>query len=202
MKVQIFMSKFVDVFTHLKYYRKERCENSIYYSNENLYTFVNDRSLEGGMHVLEMIIEALSWVIAFLLFYFLIPKLKKREAFISILVMQLFTWPLGFIVAELKLISYPSRFFEYATTSSFTFEFLVFPVISALFNQYYPKRPTLLKVLTYSGLIVSVLTIAEVILELYTDNIEYIQWKWYWSWITMFILLYISNRVWNRVIAK
>lgn len=149
--------------------------------------------------MLEKIIEVLSWVIGILLFYFLVPKPKRRKAFISLLVMQMFTWPLGFIVAELKLISYPARFFEYATSASFTFEYFVFPVISALFNLYYPNKPSILRALTYTSIIVSLLTISEVVLEKYTDNIEYLQWDWYWSWISMFVLLHISYRISTRL---
>ncbi|MDF0727108.1 hypothetical protein PY093_10315 [Cytobacillus sp. S13-E01] len=150
--------------------------------------------------MLETIIEILAWIVGIMLL-FCVPKSKRREAFISILVMQVFTWPLGFIVTELKLVSYPIRFFEYATSSSFTFEYFIFPVISALFNIYYPKERSFLQVLTYTSVIVSLLTIGEVILELYTDNIQYLNWDWYWSWLSMFVLLHLSNRTYNRLIA-
>jgi hypothetical protein len=152
--------------------------------------------------LLETIIEALSWFIGIMLFYFCVPKSKKRQAFVGILVMQMFTWPLGFLVAEFELISYPSRFFDNATTASFTFEYFLFPVIGAIFNIYYPRERSLLKVFTYTSVIVSLLTTGEVILEVYTDNIEYLQWDWYWSWITMFVLLHVSYRVFNKFMTK
>jgi hypothetical protein len=150
----------------------------------------------------ETIIEVLSWVIGIMLIYYCVPKSKKRQAFVGILVMQFFTWPLGFLVAEFELISYPSRFFENATTASFTFEYFLLPVIGTLFNIYYPREHSLLKTFTYTSVIVSLLTIAEVILEVYTDNIEYLQWDWYWSWITMFLLLHISYRVFHYIMPK
>lgn len=152
--------------------------------------------------MLEKTIEIVSWLIAILLFYFLIPKSKRFEAVLSIFVMQMFTWPLGFIVAELKLISYPSRFFEYATTASFTFEYFVFPVVSALFNQYYPKNSSYIKVFLYTSVIVSLITIGEFILEIYTDNINYINWDWYWSWLSMFVLLHIAYQFFTRLIGQ
>lgn len=152
--------------------------------------------------MLETTIEIVAWLIAIILFYLLIPKSKKREALLSIFVMQMFTWPLGFIVADLKLISYPVRFFEYATTASFTFEYFVFPVVSALFNQYYPKNSSYIKVFIYTSVIVSIITIGEFILEAYTDNIHYIHWDWYWSWLSMFVLLHIANIIFTRLIGK
>jgi hypothetical protein len=152
--------------------------------------------------LLETIIELLSWFIGIMLLYFCVPKSKNRQALLGMLVMQMFTWPFGFLVAEFELISYPSRFFADATTASFTFEYFLFPVISALFNIYYPKKGSFLKVFTYTSVIVSLLTTGEFILEVYTDNIEYLQWDWYWSWITMFMLLHISYRVFNRILPK
>jgi hypothetical protein len=99
----------------------------------------------------------------------------------------------------MKLICYPSRFFEYATTANFTFEYFIFPIVSALYNLYYPKKASLLKGVTFTGVIVSILTFNEVILESYTDTIEYLHWEWYWSWVSMFILLNISYRVFKFV---
>jgi hypothetical protein len=150
--------------------------------------------------LIERIVELSSLLIGILLFYFFVPKSKYRKAFLSLFIMQSFTWPLGFLIVELKLISYPIRFFEFATTASFTFEYFLFPVVSALFNINYPKRSSFLKVLTYTSVIVSILTINEVLLEVYTDNIEYLNWDWYWSWVSMFTLLHISYRVFNRLV--
>jgi hypothetical protein len=157
---------------------------------------------KAGNTLLETTIEIVSWIVGILLFYFGVSKSKRRLAVVSILVMHAFTWPLGFIVAELKLISYPVRFFDYASNSSFTFEYFLFPVISALFNIHYPKERSFLKVFTYTSLIVSFLTIGEVVLEAYTDNIEYLNWGWYWSWLSMFGFLHIANRITNGLLKK
>jgi len=149
--------------------------------------------------LLEIIIETVSWIIGILLLLFLVPKEKTRLAFLSILVMQAITWPLGFITVELRLLSYPVRFFDYATTSSFTFEYFLFPIVSALFTIYYPKKPSFLRILIYTSAIVSSITLGEVILEKYTDTIEYLHWEWYWSWISMFIVLHIAKKLTNQL---
>ncbi|MBT2757627.1 hypothetical protein J7E71_17190 [Mesobacillus foraminis] len=143
---------------------------------------------------METIIEIGALIAGLLLFCFGVPKSKRRYAVISILVMHALTWPLGFIVAEWTLIHYPVRFFDNATNSSFTFEYVIFPIISALFNIHYPRKRTFLKVLTYTSILVSFLTIGEVILEKYTDNIEYINWHWYWSWLSMFVFLHLAHK--------
>lgn len=139
-------------------------------------------------------IETTSWIIAIILFYFFGLRLKSCEAILSFLFMQAITWPLGFVVAEMKLIAYPVRFFEYASRSSFTFEFFVFPVVAALYSVHYPTNSTKFIKVAYSCLVVSVITIVEVILESYTDTIEYLQWSWYWSWFAMLASLQLSYR--------
>lgn len=146
--------------------------------------------------MIENIILLSSWIIASFLFYFLVPISKFRVALLAFLIMQAVTWPLGCIVSEMKLISYPIRLFEYAERTSFTFEYFIFPIISAIYNLYYPRNSYFSGVI-YTSIIVSVLTGAEVILERYTDTIEYLNWKWYWTWTSMFLTLYISFGIWK-----
>lgn len=147
----------------------------------------------GILILLEVIIETFAWILAIILFYLFGIKVNLRIAIIGFLFMQAITWPSGYIVTEMNLISYPVRFFDYASKSSFTFEYLVFPVVSGLFSVYYPKKSSKLKKITYTFVIVSTLTIAEIILERYTDTVEYLNWTWYLSFITMFISLHVSN---------
>lgn len=146
--------------------------------------------------MLETIIIFSAWIIAILLFYFLVPVSNYRLAILGFLIMQTITWPLGFIVSEFQLISYPIRLFDYAARTSFTFEYFVFPIVSAIYNLYYP-RSSILKGILFTCVIVSGLTGVEVILESYTDNIEYRHWEWYYSWISMFITLYIALGIWK-----
>lgn len=142
--------------------------------------------------VVEILIEIVSCFLAIILFYFFIPKIKYREAILGFLIMQVITWPLGFIVVELNLIEYPVRIFKNATKTSFTFEYLVFPIVGSIFNIHYPNNSSFFKKLIYSGSIVSVITLVEVLIEKFTDNIEYINWEWYISWITMCLSLHLS----------
>lgn len=142
--------------------------------------------------MIETIIEISTWIIAIMLFYFFGIRANSREALLGFLFMQVITWPIGFLVTELKLISYPVRFLEYSSKSSFTFEYLAFPVVAGLYTVYYPKYSSKLKKIIYSLIIVSLLTGVEVILEKYTDNIEYLKWSWQLSWITMFVSLHIT----------
>ena len=122
-----------------------------------------------------------------------IPKTKIRLAVVGFLFTQVITFAMGLVAVELGLLEYPIRFFASINRASFTFEYFAFPVVCAAFNVWYPNgRSTLIQVGYYVGFS-SVLTIAEVIIEKYTDLIEYLHWEWYISWITICLSLYLSR---------
>ncbi|GHH99472.1 CBO0543 family protein [Neobacillus kokaensis] len=141
---------------------------------------------------IEYIIELGSCILALGLLFFGVPKSKLREMSVSILLMQSLTWLLGGIVVELKLIEYPTRLFSYAFRTSFTFEFIVFPIISVLFNLYFPKKSPVMTKILYSITFPTILIIGEVILKKYTNNIKYIQWNWFYSWSSMWLTLLLA----------
>lgn len=143
---------------------------------------------------IEHIIEIVSWVITICLLCIGVPKHKYHEAQVSFFFMQTLTWVFGGVVVELHLISYPVRFFHHAFRTSFTFEYFVFPAVSALFNIYFPKKGTYINKTLYLVSFPSILTISEVLLEKYTDNIEYMKWSWFWSWLTILLSLYASYK--------
>jgi len=137
-------------------------------------------------------IETAVWIIGIFLLYFCVPRRKYREAQVSFLFMQALTWVSGILVSEFRLITYPVRFFDYASRTSFTFEYFAFPVLSVLFNLYFPKNASRKTKGIYILSFPSIMTIIEVLLEKYTDTIGYINWNWFFSWVTIFIALYIS----------
>lgn len=152
--------------------------------------------------LLANIVETVSWIIAIILLYLGVSKNKYREAFVSFLFMQALTWFFGGVVVQLKLIQYPVRFFPHAFQSSFTFEYFVFPAVSVLFNLYFPKNGTKVKKLVYFLAFPTILTCAEVVLEIYTDCIEYVKWHWFFSWITMLVALYVSYKFFKWFFLK
>lgn len=143
--------------------------------------------------IFEVHILYLAWFISIASFFLFIPKKKQRNAQFSILVMQFITWFLGLFVANLNLIQYPVRFFSGVNGTSFTFEYLAYPVICAFFNEHYPEYKGKLIKFCYYTTICSVITILEIILENYTQLIKYINWTGYHTWSSVFLTLYISR---------
>ncbi|MFP7298964.1 CBO0543 family protein [Neobacillus niacini] len=124
---------------------------------------------------------------------FCIPKDRFRLAVVAFLSQQMITFLFGLLVVEFGLIEYPTRFFASINRTSFTYEFFAFPVICAAFNVWYPQnRSKFIQFGYYLG-VSSALTIAEVIIEKYTDTINYIHWEWYISLITIGLALFITR---------
>ena len=137
---------------------------------------------------LESLILYIVWSMT-ILSLFIIPAHMWREASISFLFQHFFTWFLGILVVEWNMIIYPVRLLASVNSTSFTFEFFVYPVIGIFFNLYYPLKKTFFHRFIYIFAITSAITITEIMLEIYTDTIEYVNWHWYDTWLSVFLTL-------------
>ncbi|TJY43943.1 hypothetical protein E5161_00630 [Cohnella pontilimi] len=133
------------------------------------------------------------WIFSLLLI-FAIPRNKRRLALVAFLFKQWITSILGHAVVELGLLIYPVRELAKISRTSFTYEYMAYPMTCALFNAYYPGRRSRWFQFGYYVLFTSVLTVIEVIMAQYTDLIRYVRWNWLWSWGTVF-LTFLMTRV-------
>ena len=143
---------------------------------------------------LDAAILAFAWLLTIGMLFIFIPRDKIREALVIFLFKQLITWIIGLLVVELGLIEYPVRSFANASWTSFDFEYFIYPAICVVFNLHYPVGKKPLKQLMHYVNYCSAITFVEVLIERYTDIIEYIHWEWYVTWITLFITFYVSRR--------
>lgn len=123
----------------------------------------------------------------------LVPKERQTEASIIFLFQQGITWFLGIVVAEWDLIEYPVREFASVNRTSFTYEFLVFPVVTVFYILHYPENRSLLLRFFYSFIITTILVISEVVIEKYTKLIKYVHWEWYVSWISIYVVMHLGR---------
>ncbi|TDF97100.1 CBO0543 family protein [Paenibacillus piri] len=145
------------------------------------------------MEDMNKILEAAVWVFGALLIVLLVPRSNYREACISFLFIQVPTWVLGLVAVQLGLLQYPSRFLAYASGTSFTYEFFALPVVSAIYNLYYPSGKKPAWRVGYIFIFAGSLTGAEMIIEKYTDLVEYIHWHWSISLISVTVTLQCSQ---------
>ena len=152
---------------------------------------------------IEESILALAWITA-LFSTLLISKKKAREASFIFLMAQFPSWFFGLLVVEFGLLKYPYREFSKSNTTSFTFEFLVLPILNIFFNIRYPKSNNKMKVLKHYIIYGGIVTILEVILEKYTNLIEYVKWHWTFTLITLMLFFYLLRIIylWYFKIGK
>ncbi len=142
---------------------------------------------------IDYLLIALGWIITIGSLILFIPKHKIREAQVTFLFKQFFTWVLGLSVVQLRLIEYPVRLFAYANRTSFTFEYFIYPATCAIFMVHYPEKKTAFKKFMYYFYYCTILTGIEVIVEKHTNILKYIHWTWYISWISFFVTFYVTR---------
>ncbi|MDD2211379.1 MAG: hypothetical protein PHV56_00105 [Clostridia bacterium] len=143
----------------------------------------------------DILILLAAWTITFFMLVFFIPKNKIREAIVIFMFKQVITWLIGLSVVELRLIEYPVELlFTYANRTSFSFEYFIYPSISAVFILNFPVRKSKVQQFMYYTYFCSIMTFLEVLCVKYTNIIKYIHWTWYVTWISLFLTFYISRQ--------
>jgi hypothetical protein len=136
--------------------------------------------------------------IALLFYSFRKPPIK--DLIFIFLLTSFFSIFLGVLVVEENLVEYPISFLSNYFSSSILYEYLLLPVVCIYFYQatYYSSYPSMiLKCALYT----SVLTIIEVLLERYTDLIEYHTWTWIHTFFSIFFLI-MFIRIFMKLINK
>ncbi|UKS29278.1 hypothetical protein LOZ80_10205 [Paenibacillus sp. HWE-109] len=142
--------------------------------------------------MLDKIILYAVWVFTATLLLIFIKKKDLIKAQISFLFMQVPSWLFGALVVEGGLIEYPVGLLKMVYKASFTFEFFVFPAVSAIFNVHFPREKSKFIKVLYTLSFPTFITVIEVLLEKHTELVKYLNWTWYWSFITVTLTLLLS----------
>jgi uncharacterized membrane protein len=148
------------------------------------------------MYFVERFIIVSVWLISFISIWF-IPKEYYHQASFIFLFTQLPSWIFGLLVVEAGLIEYPVRELYRANVTSFTFEYLVLPIMCIFFNMYFPQNKGSYNKIIYYLTILSPFTLIEYFTEKHTLILKYIHWQWYTTFITMGILIYFVRSVYK-----
>jgi len=132
-----------------------------------------------------------------------VPKQRRRESHVVFLFEQLVAWLLGLMVVEAGLLEYPFRELQ-ANRTSFTFEFIAYPMIAVYYNLYYPRRRSPWTRLLYTMAFGTGITLPEIWLESHTQLIKYSGWNWYCTFVSVGLTLFGTRlfRTWFLDWAK
>jgi hypothetical protein len=151
---------------------------------------------------LERIILIAVWTITVVGLAALTPRQSIRPAVVIFMFKQVITWLFGVLVVEYRLIAYPVREFVYASRTSFSFEYFIYPAVCVVFVLRYPERKPLLHRIGWYVFFPTWMTIAEVLIEKYTLLIRYLNWSWYLTWLTLFVTFFLSRHFYLWFVKK
>ncbi|MFC0211339.1 CBO0543 family protein [Paenibacillus chartarius] len=143
--------------------------------------------------MIDYLILGLIWILTFVMVVTTTPRDMLREALAIFMFKHSLTWLFGLLVVEYKLIEYPVREFPYASKSSFSFEYFIYPAICIMFNLRFPRKKSMLHQIGWFVWFPSWMTILEVLVEKYTNLIHYVNWSWYWTWLSLLLTFGLSR---------
>lgn len=145
---------------------------------------------------IEYIIMILMWISGLIAFILFTPKNRRRRLIFAFLVCKTFAWLTNLLQAWYGVISFPIREFPEATSVLITTGYFFYPLICGFYIIFEPKANLMVRFF-YLAIWVSAAAIFEVVIEMYTNLIEYIHFAWYWTWIEFFCLFAVSNIIYK-----
>jgi hypothetical protein len=142
--------------------------------------------------ITETVVVSILWYAGLIAALVLIPKMKLREAVVGFLACQPLTWTFSFIELRTNLLTFPVREFPLATSINFTTEFWAYPLLCALFVIYKDRFPRWRKYV-FLGAIITILTTVDVLIESYTDLIEYHRHTWFSVWVSFYVIFLLAD---------
>ncbi|MET3697066.1 hypothetical protein SAMN05877753_101356 [Bacillus oleivorans] len=137
--------------------------------------------------------KAILWtllLIGVVLLFFGVRKPFIKDTLLVFLLSAYFSTFIGVFVVEEKMLRYPVRFLSEYFEVSILYEYVLFPVVCMYFFQT-TRHSRYIGIALQCALYTTALTIVEVLLERYTDLIEYNTWNWIYTFISNFLLMIV-----------
>lgn len=133
------------------------------------------------------------WLFGFVGFILFIPRKNWRKGFLAFLIFQAIIWLSDMPAFQYGVLSAPVRELPKATDLPLTIDYFFYPVLFSIF--YVNKRvwASLWSRMTYFFIWISVITLFDIVIERYTDLLEYGFLTWWGMWIYIWILFYLSQ---------
>jgi hypothetical protein len=144
----------------------------------------------------EFVILIAMWAIGIISFLIFTPSRHHRKLIFGYLVCKTLIWLSTLFHVKFNLLIFPIREFPKATDLLLTTEYFFYPLMCGFYIIYEPKLNYFIRFLYLSSWI-SILVIVDVMIEKYTNLIEYIHYDWYWTWLNFFCLFALSNKIYR-----
>lgn len=133
------------------------------------------------------------WLFGFVGFLLFIPREDWRKGFLAFLMFQAIIWLCDMPSFRYGLLSAPVRELPKATDLPLTIDYFFYPVLFSVFYVNKRVNVRLWSKITYFFVWVSVITLFDIMIERYTDLLEYNILTWYGMWTYIVFLFYMSQ---------
>ncbi|WP_453995843.1 CBO0543 family protein [Bacillus nitroreducens] len=137
----------------------------------------------------EFVILLILWMIGIIGFFALIVRKDVRRGILAFLLFQAVIWFFDMFVFKYGLLYAPVREFPEAHEFPLTIVYFFHPLLFSIFYVY--KRLNFNFI--YFSIWISSITLFDVVIEHYTDLLEFRSMTWYGLWVYFGFLYYASN---------
>jgi hypothetical protein len=142
---------------------------------------------------MEYLILLLMWLFGFIGFILFVPKKDWRKGFLAFMMFQAIIWLCDMPAFTYDLLRAPVRELPKATDLPLTIDYFFYPVLFSIFYVHRRVNGSLGSRITYFFVWVSASSLLDIVIERYTDLLEYEFLKWYGMWMYIGFLFYISQ---------
>ncbi|KEF35911.1 hypothetical protein M670_04928 [Schinkia azotoformans MEV2011] len=143
--------------------------------------------------LMECLILVAMWLFGFLGFILFIPHKEWRKGFLAFLMFQAIVWLCDMPSFQFGLLSAPVRVLPKATDLPLTINYFFYPVLFSIFYVNKRAKGSLWSRITYFFVWVSIITLFDVVIERFTDLLEYGLLSWWGMWIYIWLLFFVSQ---------
>ncbi|RTR30033.1 hypothetical protein EKG37_14130 [Robertmurraya yapensis] len=133
------------------------------------------------------------WLFGFAGFILFIPRKDQRKGILAFLVLQAIIWLCDMITFAFGWQSAPVRLLPKATDMPLTLDYFFYPVLFAIYYVNKKSKGSLWPRFIYFFVWISVLSLFDIVIEKYTDLLEYELLKRNLMWIYFGFLFYVSH---------
>ncbi|WP_102345971.1 CBO0543 family protein [Bacillus sp. Marseille-P3661] len=142
---------------------------------------------------MERLVLVAMWLLGFLGFILFIPRIDRRKGFLAFLMFQAIIWLFDMPSFYYGLLSAPVRELPKATDLPLTIDYFFYPVLFSIFYVHKKVKGSLWSRFIYFFVWTSMITLYDIVIERYTDLLQYGFLTWYGMWIYIAFLFYLSE---------
>ncbi|WP_449536500.1 CBO0543 family protein [Ferdinandcohnia sp. Marseille-Q9671] len=143
--------------------------------------------------MMEHLILIAMWLFGFVALILFIPRKDRRKAALAFLMFQGIIWLCDMPSLTYGFLRAPVRFFPKATDLPLTIDYFFYPALFSIFYIHRKVNSNPLARISYFLVWISIITLFDIVIERYTDLLEYGLITWYGMWVYIWFLFYVSQ---------